>query len=151
MGWVIARHAEFYAREYGFNVDFERYILLAFAEFARKMDVTRSMLWIAELEGAAVGSIGIVETEADTAQMRWLLVEHAAQNLGLGRRLARQALTFCQDQGLERVFLWTLKMLAPARHLYRSLGFTLTEEKQGLMGGVPVVEERWDLALEPEK
>jgi len=42
-------------------------------------------------------------------------------------------------------------MLSPARHLYESLGFTLTEEKQGLMGEVPVTEERWDLVFEPGK
>ncbi|MDY7001735.1 MAG: GNAT family N-acetyltransferase [Thermodesulfobacteriota bacterium] len=151
MGWVIKRHAEFYAKEHGFSVDFERYVLLAFAEFARKMQDTRSMLWIAELEGKPVGSIGVVETGEDTAQMRWLLVENAAQNLGLGRRLIEQALDFCRDTGLKRVFLWTLKMLSPARHLYESLGFTLTEEKQGLMGEVPVIEERWDLVIKPEK
>jgi len=151
MGWVITRHAEFYEKEYGFSVDFERYVLLALAEFARKMKDTRSMLWIAELEGEPVGSIGVVETKENTAQMRWLLVDPIAQNLGLGRRLIEQALAFCREKGLERVFLWTLKMLSPARHLYESLGFTLTEEKQGLMGEVPVIEERWDLVLQPGK
>jgi ribosomal protein S18 acetylase RimI-like enzyme len=146
LGWVIASHAACYGREYGFNREFEEYVLLGMAEYLRK-DPAGSKLWIAELDGEPAGSVGIVELEHGQAQMRWLLVEPRARGLGLGKTLTEHALAFCRERGYAEVILWTLQTLDAARAMYRSLGFEVTEIKDSAMGGQPVVEERWSLRL----
>ncbi len=146
MGWVIQRHALIYASEWGFGPEFERYVLLGLAASLQSRS-GRKGLWIAEREGEALGSVGVVEATANQAQLRWLLVEPAARGLGLGRALVEQALAHCREHGFASVFLWTLRALEPARRLYASLDFSLAEEKPGLMGGQPHVEERWELRL----
>ncbi|QJT10788.1 bifunctional helix-turn-helix transcriptional regulator/GNAT family N-acetyltransferase [Oceanidesulfovibrio marinus] len=149
LGWIITRHAEYYHREHGFDAEFEKYVLLSLAEYVKK-DPAGSRVWIAEHDGAPAGSVGIVQLEGNRAQMRWLLVEGHARGLGVGRLLVEQALTFCRERGYDRVLLWTLEMLHPARALYASFGFTIAETGECLMGGQEMVEECWTLDLRPE-
>lgn len=147
MAWVIDRHAVVYDQEYGFNWEFEKYVLLGLADYCRRRGDGRSGLWLAEAGGERAGSIGIVDTDSGSAQLRWLIVESWARKLGLGQALVEQALDFCRQQEFPSVFLWTLKQLDAARRLYARFGFRLTEEKAGLMGGQRLVEERWELDL----
>ncbi len=147
MGWVLNRHAAFYGREYGFNEDFERYVLLGMADYCAQDAACRSRLWIAELDGEPVGSVGVVEVGESRAQMRWLLVEPAAQGMGAGRALAQHAVNFCREQGFDAVFLWTVEPLHAAKSMYSKMGFAMVETKNGVMGGEPILEERWELDL----
>lgn len=149
LGWIVTRHAEYYNREHGFNEEFERYVLLSMAEYSKK-DPAGSQVWIAEHNGAPAGSVGIVELEGNRAQMRWLLVEPHARGLGVGRILVEQALAFCRERGYDRVILWTIEILHPARALYASFGFEIAETGECLMGGQEMVEECWALDLRPE-
>jgi DNA-binding MarR family transcriptional regulator/GNAT superfamily N-acetyltransferase len=149
LGWIITRHARIYGFEYGFTQEFETYVLLGLAEYLNK-DRSRSRVWIAEQGGVAAGSVGIVEQTKDRAQLRWLLVEPHARGLGAGRVLVEQAIEFSKGQGYDQVILWTLQDLHAARALYKSFGFTLAEEKNGEMGGQPMIEECWALTLNAE-
>jgi len=146
LGWIVTRHAEVYEREFGFTQEFETYVLLGLAEYVKK-DRSGSRVWIAEHGSAAVGSIGIVELPRSRSQLRWLLVEPHARGLGVGRKLVDRAVSFCRKQKYHQVLLWTLKDLTAARTLYASFGFELTEEKKGIMGGRPMIEECWTLTL----
>ncbi|MBU1002071.1 MAG: bifunctional helix-turn-helix transcriptional regulator/GNAT family N-acetyltransferase [Proteobacteria bacterium] len=146
MGWVIQRHGEVYQQSHGFNEEFEGYVLLGLAEFVRTAS-HRSGLWIAEQGGHRLGCVAIVEREDNMAQLRWLLVEPEARGLGVGRLLVDRAVGFCREQGYERVFLWTIDFLTPAINLYESMGFALTESKQGSMGCVTCNEQRMNLLL----
>ena len=67
--------------------------------------------------------------------------------MGAGQRLFDQALAFCREKGYRRVFLWTVSAQKAARQLYAARGFTITETGENSEWGVPVLEERWDLAL----
>ncbi|BBD08654.1 bifunctional helix-turn-helix transcriptional regulator/GNAT family N-acetyltransferase [Desulfovibrio ferrophilus] len=146
MGWVVQRHGELYRDSHGFNEEFEKYVLLGLAEFARKAS-PKSGLWVAEQSGQVLGSIGIVESEGEMAQLRWLIVDPQARGLGLGRKLVDQAVTFSREQGYKGIFLWTIDSLLPAIRLYQSFGFELTEIKPGKMGGITLTEQRMDLAI----
>lgn len=146
MGWVIQRHGEVYEQSHGFNEEFEGYVLLGLAEFKRAAS-PKSGLWIAERDGQRLGCIAIVEREGNTAQLRWLLVEPEARGLGVGRLLVDRAVNFCREQGYERIFLWTIDFLTPAINLYKSVGFALTEAKEGSMGCVTCNEQRMELSL----
>ncbi|MGE4291929.1 MAG: GNAT family N-acetyltransferase [Desulfovibrio sp.] len=147
MAWIMERHARLYGREHGFDADFERYVLLGLAAFAQLPDPQRSGLFLAESQGRRLGSVGIVEASDNMAQLRWLLVTPEARGKGVGRALVAHACAFAAEQGYAGIILWTLSSLAPARALYQSLGFKLTESRPGTMGGRVVTEERWEHRL----
>src|SRR6185312_5911208 len=64
MGWVVQRHGELYAQEYGWNEEFEALVAEITVEFIRKLDATRERCWIAEREGKRVGCIFLVGKDA---------------------------------------------------------------------------------------
>lgn len=147
LGHLTAIHGILYAEEYGFDHTFEAYVAATLAEFGQGARPERDRLWIAERDGHIVGSIGIVGREAGAAQLRWLLVHPTGRGQGLGRRLVRDALTFCGDAGYDSVYLWTVRTLTAAARLYQTAGFRKTEERAQTQWGTTVTEERYDLKL----
>lgn len=147
LAWIIARHAELYADECGFGDDFAHYVILGLAEYVKK-DPAGSKVWIAEACGAPKGAVGVVDLGDGRAQLRWLLVEPQARGLGLGKMLVEQVVSFCRERGHSEIILWTITTLQAARGLYASFGFSPAGAKPGVMGGVPVTEEQWTLALD---
>ena len=152
MGWVIQAHAREYGREYGYDQEFERYVLLGMAAFAGAEDKERSGLWLARRHEQGCrpdpeGSVAMVAQPGNTAQLRWLLVLEQARGHGLGRSLVTKAVEFARDKSYSSVFLWTLAHLGAARRLYEQAGFVLVETRPGSMGGRPVEEEKWVLGL----
>jgi ribosomal protein S18 acetylase RimI-like enzyme len=146
LGSLVRLHGLLYAREYDFDVTFEAYVAGPLAEFVRRR-TDRDRLWIAEREGSIVGSIAIVGTSETEAQLRWFLVDPSARGRGLGTRLLREAVAFCEGAGYGTVFLWTVSALTAAARLYRSFGFEKVEERPARRWGVEVVEEKYALAL----
>lgn len=149
LGWIITRHGEYYHREHEFNAEFEKYVLLSVAEYLQ-MEPESRRVWVAEHNGGTVGFVGVVEREDNQAQLRWLFVEAHARGLGVGRRLVGEVLDFCRKRGYDRIVLWTLEMLHPARALYASFGFRVVKTDKCQMYGHEMVEECWALDLRPE-
>jgi len=149
LGRIVALHGEIYAREYGFGAGFEAYVCETLAEFGRSVQPERDRLWIAEIDGRLAGSIGILGRAGNAAQLRCLLLAPEGRGYGLGRRLIETAIAFCRDAGYASVFLWTVQGLPAAAHLYAAAGFTRTDVLPPSDWGVPVVEERYELALSP--
>lgn len=147
LGFIVHLHGIIYSREYGFDPTFEAYVAGPLSEFARSGS-ERDRLWIAEREGRIIGSIAIVGTSDDEAQLRWFLVDPSARGLGVGKRLLNDAVAFCRERGYRSVFLWTVGALTTAARLYRSVGFEKVEEALRHLWGADVVEERYDLHLE---
>lgn len=146
--WMIASHRDLYATEYGFKPLFAHYVAKYSREFAAAYDPAWENIWIAEADGKPAGSIAIVRTDADTAQLRWFLLEPRLRGAGIGHRLMETVLDFCRERQYKSIFLWTVSLLAAARHLYELYGFTLTETKpNNEWSDGPVIEERWDLPL----
>ena len=77
-----------------------------------------------------------VAADADTAQLRILLVDPAARGHHLGARLVDQCVAFARRAGYPRMKLWTNHPLAAARRIYLSRGFALVEEEQHHSFGV---------------
>jgi len=147
IGYIIYLHGVLYAKEYGWDYTFEGYVAQSLATFALSSDASKDSLWIAEMDGQIVGSIGVVGNSNSEAQLRWLLVHPAQRGSGLGRVLLNKALQFCRDRKFKSVFLWTVSDLKVAAHLYQSAGFRKIEEKTHRIWGKTLTEERYDLFL----
>jgi ribosomal protein S18 acetylase RimI-like enzyme len=143
---VVSLHTILYARERGFDASFEAYTAGPIADFVRAGS-PRGRLWLAEREGQLVGCIAVVPISAQTAQLRWFLVDPSARRAGLGKSLLSEALQFCRQCGYAEVVLWTESALTVAARLYRAAGFRKTEEKPGRVWGVDLVEEKYELKL----
>lgn len=145
LGWVLMAHGELYAAEYGWSIDaVTAPIVAAYATAARP---GRDAAWIAELDGARVGSLFCVREDEGTARLRLLLVDPAARGHGVGRRLVARCVGFARDSGCDRVVLWTNAPLAAARHLYLDAGFVLTGEEWHTDFGVDALGQSYELAL----
>ena len=147
LGCVIYLHGAVYAREYGFDRTFEAYVAGPISTFARSCSA-RERLWIAEQDGRIVGSIAIVASSPQVAQLRWFLVDPSARGAGAGKKLLTEAVAFCKASQYRSIFLWTVSALAAAAYLYRSVGFIKVEEKPERRWGVDVIEERYELTLQ---
>lgn len=146
IGSITYLHGVIYAQEYGFDYTFEAYVAGPLSEFARSTSAGER-LWIAEREGRIVGSIAIVPSSPQVAQLRWFLVDPGARGIGLGKRLLSEAIAFCKSSRYETVVLWTVNLLTAAAHLYRSAGFRKIEERPGKKWGVDLIEEKYELKL----
>jgi len=147
MGWVVQRHGELYAAEYGWNEKFEALVAAITADFIRALDPARERCWIAERHGRRLGCIFLVAADDTTARLRLLLVEPAARGRGLGVRLLRECVNFARATAYERIVLWTQSNLTAARHLYEQAGFRRTGEEPHRSFGHDLIGETWELDL----
>jgi GNAT superfamily N-acetyltransferase len=148
MGWVIQAHSEVYAREYGWNLEFEALVAEIAAGLLENFNPARERAWIAEVNGQRAGSVFIVEKSPGVAQLRMLILTPAARGLGLGARLSDEAIQFARAQGYKKMVLWTNSCLAAARAIYAKRGFVLTaSEPYAGFGKTDLVSETWELDL----
>ncbi len=146
-GWIVARHAEIYAQEYGWTAPFEGLCAQIVADFANKNDPACERCWIAELNGENVGTVMLVKDSDDVARLRLLLVDPKARGLGLGARLVDECVRFARQAGYKKITLWTHSILVAARVIYEKAGFTLTASEPRHTWSKDVVAEFWDLEL----
>src|SRR5580765_2257332 len=147
MGWVIHRHGAIYARERGYNAEFEALVARICADFLDHFDPAGERCWIAERHGDIVGSVFLVRKSKTVAKLRLLLVEAEARGLGIGRRLVDECVRFARTAGYRRITLWTQNDLDAARRLYREAGFRRVQQEAHHSFGQDLVAESWDLTL----
>jgi len=144
-GWIVKRHAELYAQEYGWHEPFEGVCAQIVADFVNKFDDKRERCWIAEMDGENVGCVFVAKDSAAVARIRLLLVEPKARGLGLGARLVDECVRFARGAGYKEMTLWTHCVLKAARHIYGKAGFRLVRTERHKAWGPAVVSEFWDL------
>ncbi len=147
MGWVIHRHGALYAQEYGWDERFEALVAQIAAEFIQNFDPKRERCWIAERDGAILGSVFLVRKSDRIAKLRLLLVEPAARGLGIGGRLVEECVRFARQAGYRKITLWTQSNLDAARHIYHKAGFRLVKRERHWSFGHKLVGETWELAI----
>jgi len=143
MGMVVARQAELYAREYGWNSEYEALVAEIVAKYLREYDPTCERCWIAEKDGNMVGSVFVVRQDETTAKLRLLYVDASVRGLGIGSRLVEECIRFAKQAGYTRMSLWTNSVLADARRIYEKAGFQLTGEDKHHSFGKDLVGQVW--------
>jgi DNA-binding MarR family transcriptional regulator/GNAT superfamily N-acetyltransferase len=148
LGWVVERHGDRYAAEYGWDVTFESLAARVVADIAERLGTGREAGWIAELDGTRVGCVFCTAAdEADTAQLRLLLVEPSARGFGVGTRLVDECLRFAKRSGYTRITLWTNDVLLAARRIYERAGFQCDRREPHHSFGHDLVGEYWSRDL----
>jgi DNA-binding MarR family transcriptional regulator/GNAT superfamily N-acetyltransferase len=148
MGWVVHRQGALYAKEWGYNAEFEALVARICADFLERFDPARERCWIAERRGEIVGSVFVVKKTNTVAKLRLLLVEPHARGLGIGRRLVDECIRFARRAGYKKLTLWTQSDLNAARRIYQQAGFTCVgRKKHDSFGKKGLVAETWDLKL----
>src|SRR5262245_27266528 len=147
MGWVVQQHGAIYAREWGYNQDFEALVARIVADFLEHFDPAHERCWIAEKDGANVGSVFVVAKSKTVARLRLLIVDPSARGLGIGGRLVDECVRFARNAGYRQMTLWTHSQLAAARRIYQDAGFRRTHHEKNHSFGKDLVDETWDLQL----
>jgi GNAT superfamily N-acetyltransferase len=150
LGWVVMAHGESYAKEFGWNGDFEALVARIVADYAASHDAAREGAWIAEVDGVRVGCVFCVAEDEQTAKLRILLVDPAARGSSLGRRLVAECLRFARGAGYRRIVLWTNDPLVAAARIYRGAGFELTGEEPHHSFGADLIGQTYELDLTGE-
>ena len=147
LGWVVQRHGEVYAREYGWAQSFEALVARIVADYLDQQLPGRESAWIAEVDGQRAGCVFCVRKDDATAQLRILLVEAWARGHGLGTRLVDECVRFARDCGYRKLVLWTNDVLVSARRIYLAAGFELVGEERHHSFGKDLVGQSWELRL----
>jgi GNAT superfamily N-acetyltransferase len=144
---VIHRHGALYAEEYGWDERFEALVATIVAGFVENYDAKKERCFIAERDGAIVGSVFLVKKSPRVAQLRLLYVEPEARGLGIGGRLVSECIGFARQRGYRTITLWTNSILESARHIYEKEGFRKTGQERHRSFGRDLVGETWELSL----
>lgn len=147
MGWVVQQHGEIYAREYGWNAEFEALVADIVAKYLRHHQPQWERCWMAELRGERVGSVFVVRKSKTVAQLRMLILAPQARGLGLGARLTDECIAFARSKGYKKMLLWTNSCLGVARNIYARRGFQLIKSEPYHGFGQDLVGETWELKL----
>ena len=147
IGWMVARHAELYSREFGYDPTFEGVVAEIAGKFLIHFDDRCERCWIAERRGERVGCVMLVKESESLARLRLLLVEPSARGLAIGTTLVRECIGFARQVGYRTLTLWTDDVLHAARGIYERAGFRLVREEKHHSFGQDLVGQVWELEL----
>jgi GNAT superfamily N-acetyltransferase len=145
---LVRINGEVFESEFGLDKSFAADMAVQLAELRRSgWPGPGEGLWVAELDGRAVGAITLRDLGGGLARLGHLALQPEARGAGTGRGLVEAVLAAARDARYERVELLTFSDLVPARELYRRTGFELTSSERVVRWGRELDWERWELAL----
>ena len=146
IGYVTFLHGILYRKEYCYGIEFESYVSKGLLEFFQKYNASNNRVWVCEHNEQIVGFL-LLMNRGESAQLRYFLVLPEYRGIGLGRKLMDLFIEFLIQCKYRSAYLWTTSELHTAAHLYTKYGFKLSEEKNSVVFGKSVIEQRYDLYL----
>jgi GNAT superfamily N-acetyltransferase len=145
---VVRLHRDVYESEYGLDESFGADVATRLSELRRGgWPGPRDGLWIAEVDGRAVGSITLNDEGCVLGRLGHLVLTPETRGTGAGRRLVEQVLEAARAAGYERLELATFSDLSAAGSLYRSVGFVCVSSEREVRWGRPMEWQRYELEL----
>jgi GNAT superfamily N-acetyltransferase len=148
LGWIAHRQMRLYAEEYGWDWTFEGLVCEILGRFVKEFDPAREDAWVAERDGAILGSVFLMKSDdPGVAKLRLLYVERQARGLGVGKLLVQTCIARARALGYGALTLWTNDILHAARKIYLAQGFRLVAEERHRSFGHDLVGQTWTLSL----
>jgi peptidyl-dipeptidase Dcp len=146
LGYVAYLHGDLYAKECGYGLQFESYVLGGLGEFGHAYDPGKDRIWMCEHENRIIGFL-LAQHRPNAVQLRYFIFLPEYRGVGLGKKLMNEFIAFMKECGVRHAYLWTTDEQHAAISLYTRFGFRLTEEKPSQSFGKRLVERRYDLHL----
>lgn len=146
LGYIAHIHGDLYAKECGYGLNFEAYVLQGLKDFALEYDEAKDKVWICEHGNRIIGCL-VAQHRSDALQLRYFIFLPEYRGIGLGKKLMEEFLDFMQSGCYSNAYLWTTEEQHSAIALYTRYGFKLSDEKPSGAFGKELVERRYDLVL----
>ncbi|RBQ12087.1 GNAT family N-acetyltransferase [Pedobacter miscanthi] len=146
LGYIAYIHGELYAKECGYGINFEAYVLDGLKDFAKGYDPKKDRVWICEHDNQIIGCL-VAQHRSEQIQFRYFIFLPEYRGLGLGKHLMQKFIAFMREKDITHAYLWTTEEQQAAMALYTRFGFELTEESTSDSFNKPIREYRYDLEL----
>ncbi len=147
VGYLIYLHGWIYAKECGYNHNFEGYVCKTFYDFFENYSSDKDRIWFAEIKGKIIGAIAILGHSAIKAQLRWFIIHPDYRGRGVGRKLFDEAMCYCRKMNFKKIFLATTQDQKTAVNMYINEGFKKVSQTENEAWGKPLTEEIYELLL----
>lgn len=145
--WLVAAHADHYARAEGFDDTFEVLVAEIIDGFIADHNPDCEAGWVAWHGETRLGCIFCVKLSDHTAKLRLFLMMEEARGKGLGRKMLDTCMGFARDSGYGEMKLWTHESHRAAGALYARTGWALVQSEPVVSFGQALVEQHWEIAL----
>jgi len=145
IGRIAEMHGTYYYENYNFGPFFEGKVATNLAEFSNRLYKDSNNIWLAIKNNKIVGSVAIDGEDLgnNEAHLRWFILSDDCRGQGIGKKLLKEAMNFCDQKQFSAVQLWTFSGLSAARKLYETFGFKLTNEWEGDQWGKTMLEQQF--------
>jgi putative acetyltransferase len=100
-------------------------------------DLNRSVLWVAELDGVALGCCGIYPTEGlenSCAELVKYYLAESERGRGTGRQLMELCIASARKLGYKKLYIESMPQFSKAVRIYEKLGFRKLSSPLGNSG-----------------
>ncbi len=147
MGLIIHSHAVQFARDYGWNNEFEALVAEKTSDFIRNFDPRYDFCCVADMGGDLVGSVFIVKVNEEEGELRLLFVDPRARGLGVGMEMLDEAIKFATNAKYKKLSMWTESISTRGAKIFQTVGFKIVKETPHHRFGHNLVGQYWEKTL----
>lgn len=144
VGDIVATHARYYAKHWGFGPVFEAKVAQEISTFSTRQ-LASDLILVARDEAGFLASMIVDLNDPESgpkgAHLRWFICADRSRGMGLGRLMMAKAVDHAGAHANGKMWLTTFEGLGAARHLYESFGFELVSQSEGDAWGTVVQQQ----------